>query len=354
MPAVHSLDFETAEYKLVISPSARETDRPKPATSTVVVEFGAVSDTGKVRAQNEDHYLVSHISRRQEILHTNVPSSYFPESIREDGYTMVVADGMGGMAAGDVASRLAISTGMKLFHKSPKWGFKINQKEARELFDRVSSRLQDIDRTLTEYSFADRRLFGMGTTLTMAYSIGVDLFIIHLGDSRAYLYRNGTLRQLTKDHTVAQAMADAGYISHDEIRHHKKRNSLTNYLGGHDGKVSADIRWLRLADGDRLILSTDGLTEMVDDAGIARILDAERAPTDAAQALVNKALENGGKDNVTVIVANYQIPSMVAKKRSSSGDLKPVAAVSDSFEAPLDMSGLAGSGNGNPSTPAGS
>ncbi len=88
---------------------------------------------------------------------------------------------------------MAITTGLKLFQKSPKWGFKINKREARELFDRVNGYLQEIDRELTERSEGDRQLFGMGTTLTAAYSIGVDLFIIHVGDSRAYLYRDGNL-----------------------------------------------------------------------------------------------------------------------------------------------------------------
>ena len=104
---------------------------------------------------------------------------------------MFVADGMGGMAAGEVASRLAITTALKLVNHSPKWGFKINKKEARELFDRVRHHVRAIDETITKSSEDDHRLFGMGTTLTVAYSVGVDLFIIHLGDSRAYLFRKG-------------------------------------------------------------------------------------------------------------------------------------------------------------------
>ena len=206
------LELETAEYKLLISPSAEDTERPKPATSTVRVEFGAVSDTGKVRAKNEDHFLVSRITRKQEILSTNVPLESFPDAIREDGYSIVVADGMGGMAAGEVASRMAISTGMKLFHKSPKWGFKINREEAGELSSGSIAGFEG-STELSPSELADRRLFGMGTTLTTAYSIGIDLFIIHLGTRAAYLYRGGKIRELTKDHAVAQALADAGYIA---------------------------------------------------------------------------------------------------------------------------------------------
>ena len=146
----------------------------------------------------------------------------------------------------------------------------------------------------------------MGTTLTAAYSMGIDLFIIHLGDSRVYLHRGGVLRQLTKDHTVAQAMADAGYIPPDQVRRHVKRNALTNFLGGHNGKVKADLRWLRLADGDRLLLCSDGLNEMVNDVSIGRILARHDARA-AAQDLLDEALRRGGKDNVTIVVARYQV-----------------------------------------------
>src|SRR5262245_66449254 len=104
----------------------------------------------------------------------------------------------------------------------------------------------------------------MGTTLTAAFSMGVDLFIIHLGDSRAYLYRNGDLQRLTKDHTMAQAMADAGYIAPEEVRRHARRNALTNYLGSRHGRIKADLRRLRLTDGDRLLPCTGGRSDLVD------------------------------------------------------------------------------------------
>ena len=275
------------------------------------VEFGAVSHTGKVRPQNEDHFLVSKLSRKQEILLTNVPDDQFPEHVGDDGYSMIVADGMGGMAAGEVASRMAITTGLKLFQKSPKWGFKINKREARELFERVNGYLQEIDLALTKRSEDDRRLFGMGTTL--------DGRLQHRRRPVRHppgrfaclsLSRRQTLMQLTKDHTVAQAMADAGYIAPEEVRHHNKRNVLTNFLGGHHGKVKADVRWLRSQDADRLLLCSDGLNDMVDDASIARIMGAHDQPADAAQSLLDEALDRGGRDNVTVIVARYEVPTL--------------------------------------------
>ena len=320
MMVSNGFDLETAEYGCLVSPSAREASHWKPESTTVRAEFGAVSHTGKVRLKNEDHFLVFRLGRNQEALLTNIPADQLPEHTGEAGYSMIVADGMGGMAAGEVASRLAITTALKLVHKSPKWGFKINQQEARELFERINCYVREIDRTLNERGHADPRLFGMGTTLTAAFSMGVDLFIIHLGDSRAYLCRNGELRRLTKDHTMAQAMADAGYIAPEDIRRHVGRNKLTNYLGGQHGKVKADLRWLRLRDGDRLLLCTDGLSEMFDDRWIARILHERDRPDDAAQALLDEALEQGGKDNVTVIVARYEIPGPRASSAQDTNE----------------------------------
>jgi protein phosphatase len=305
-----SLDIETAEYHLVISPSAADTEAVKPVSTAVRADFGAISHAGLVRSKNEDHFLVSQTVREHRVLLSNVPGEHMPVPMGDAGYVIIVADGMGGMAAGEVASRQAIETGLKLIQNSPKWGFKINKKEARDLFERVTSHLQEIDRTLTEQSYNDRRLFGMGTTLTATYSVGVDLFIIHVGDSRAYLYRKGELRQLTKDHTVAQAMADAGFIAPGEVRHHRKRNVLTNFLGGHSGKVRGDVRWLRLADADRLLVCSDGLTDMVDDAAIAEILSRHLEPTEAVQALLDESLRRGGSDNVTAVLARYHIPGL--------------------------------------------
>ena len=108
-----SFDLETAEFEFVISQSAMDTGRPKPASSAVHIDFAAVSDRGKVRDQNEDHFLVSKVSRKQEVLSTNVRVEQIPPLAAEDGYAMIVADGMGGMAAGEVASSLAITTALE-------------------------------------------------------------------------------------------------------------------------------------------------------------------------------------------------------------------------------------------------
>ena len=130
---------------------------------------------------------------------------------------------------------------------------------------------------------ADRGLSGMGTTLTLAYSVGVDVFIIHVGDSRAYLHREGRLGQLTRDHTVAQGLADLGAIKPEEVHRHATRHVLTNFVGGPSPGVDPEVATLQVRDGDFLLLCSDGLTEMVGDPEIAAILDDAGTAEAAAQ-----------------------------------------------------------------------
>src|SRR5262249_3777304 len=147
-------------------------------------------------------------------------------------------------------------------------------------------------------------LTGMGTTMTVACSLGIDLFVTHVGDSRVYLCRQGHLHQLTRDHTLAQSLADRGVIPHEEVATHRLRHVLTRALGG-KGEVEADVQRARLEDKDQLLLCTDGLTNMVDDAAIEAVLREAPTAGGACEALVERALKNGGKDNVTVVLARY-------------------------------------------------
>ncbi|HEY8503769.1 MAG TPA: protein phosphatase 2C domain-containing protein [Gemmataceae bacterium] len=286
---------------------------PHPFSSRVRVEVGAVSDIGKVRALNEDAFLVYRLGRYLEPLGTNLPPGSLPERFDETGYILAVADGMGGHAAGDVASRLALRAGINLVLWAVKWALKLDHPaegdaEVREASDRVSTYFRQINQTLTQEGQKDPRLYGMGTTLTVAYTVGNDLFVFHVGDSRAYLYRGGRLRRLTPDDTVAQALVNLGELSPEEAARHHMRHVLTQVLGGRGGDVKAHIHHQHLADGDRLLLCTDGLTDLVADAEIAAGLASYPSPDDACKVLLAQALDRGGKDNVTIVLARYAIP----------------------------------------------
>jgi protein phosphatase len=163
---------------------------------------------------------------------------------------------------------------------------------------------QRMNQDLREQGEADPACAGMGTTLTGAYTVGPEAFIGHVGDSRAYLYRGGVLTQLTHDHTLAQEFLDAGLPVLSRSWHH----ALTNCLGGGANReMWLEFHHLRLADGDRLVLCSDGLTDMVPDEEIARHLGRDAHPQETAGALVEAALQNGGKDNVTVVLAHYRM-----------------------------------------------
>src|SRR5262249_15353093 len=141
----------------------------------------------------------------------------------------------------------------------------------------------------------------------MAYLVGTVAHIVHAGDSRAYLYRDGELRQLTRDHTLVQALVDGGTISAEDARNHPNRNVVTNVLGGPAEGVEPDVVRLDLVDGDLLLVCSDGLTEPVDDATIAATLAREPEPKRAAEALVAEALRLGGPDNITVVLARVRV-----------------------------------------------
>jgi len=277
-------------------------------SATVKVEFGGLSHTGKVRPINEDHYLIIRLGRDQETLLTNLPAGDVPKHFQEAGYAMVVADGMGGAARGEVASRLAISTLAQLGLQFGKWNLRINEKIAREVTERAERFYQRVGEAVIEEGRADPSLTGMGTTLTFAYSAGNDLFVASVGDSRVYLFRGGRLLQLTRDQTYSQLLADIGQIPQHKVSTHHLRHILTDAIGVGAGKVNVKVRHLPLLNEDRLLLCTDGLTDMIDEEEIAGVLMRGQSAQDACQTLVDLALEHGGKDNVTVLLAKYEIP----------------------------------------------
>jgi protein phosphatase len=282
---------------------------PEAISSGVRLDVAALSDKGKVREQNEDHYFVARCGRHVTTMMTNVPSGDVPSQFGETGYLMVVADGMGGHAGGEVASRLAIAALINITLHVPDWILRLDDEQAQRLIDRAADRVNQVHDVLKEKARLDPRLQGMGTTMTAAFSLGNDLFVAQVGDSRAYLFRDGSLQLLTRDQTHAQRLADLGAISQQDVACHRLRHILTNALGSSQSEVDAEIRRWKLADGDRLLLCTDGLTDMIDDAGIAAVLAGETRSSEACRLLVERALANGGRDNVTVVLARYSMPA---------------------------------------------
>lgn len=227
------------------------------------MQVGARSDIGRVRRVNEDAYCA-------------LPGLF------------AVADGMGGHRAGEVASSLAVDvlTSHPFARKTP---------------EEVQAVIQDANRRIYEDAVRQPKYAGMGTTITVALIDGDRLVIGHVGDSRAYLVRQGYLRQLTADHSVVGELLRNGGLTQAEAVTHPHRNLLTRALGT-SPEVLVDVVTEQLAGGDILILCTDGLTNLVDDDELIEIVTGHNDPDDAVDRLVALANDRGGIDNVTVVV----------------------------------------------------
>ena len=240
--------------------------------STLYFATAAKSAVGLVRAGNEDSAMTSR-------------------------FLLAVADGMGGHAAGEVASRLAITT---LLRESEAFTQKDCDIDSAD--DLFSSSLAVIDHTISEYAIESPELAGMGTTLSSLFLRGNGVAALHVGDSRIYRLRGNNFEQLSTDHTVIQELLAQGTITEADIATHPQRSVLTQVLMG-DGRNQPSLSIYEVKVDDRFLLCSDGLTNVVSDKEIKLILKG-KARGAAADALVTAAHAHGAPDNVTVIVAD--------------------------------------------------
>jgi serine/threonine protein phosphatase PrpC len=278
-----------------------------PAPMKVKISCGALTHPGIVRQNNEDHFLVARLAKSMQICQSSLAGAGETDFSEEDGYLMVVADGMGGAAAGEHASALAVASVKDYALNTLKWFLHIGRKDENTLLVELQKSLEIADKAVLDEGEANARFYGMGTTLTMAYSVGADLYIAHAGDSRAYLFRDGALEQVTSDHTLVQLMISGGVLSPEDARRHARRNIVTNIIGGPNAGVHAEIHKIQVREGDVLLICSDGLTEPVSDNRIAEVLRSEPDPEVAAQQLIDLALARGGPDNITAVVARYSV-----------------------------------------------
>jgi protein phosphatase len=282
-----------------------------PPSTTVEVTFGAQSRRGRSRPVNEDHYLVLRLGRHQETLMTSLPDEVIGARFDEYGHAMVVADGMGGAGHGEAASHLAIATLVHLVRHFGKWNLRIDDAIAREIMARAERFYRYVDATvISQRDMGPVRAHQ--TTLTATFGAGHDLFFAHVGHSRAYLSRDGHLLRLTRDHTIGRrqstTVATAPLVdvntSARDLAH-----ILTDTIGmGGSVGPTIDIERFQLLDDDRVLVCTNGLTDMVDEEQIGDALALDEPPDDQCRALVDLAMASGGDDDVTALVARYRIP----------------------------------------------
>jgi protein phosphatase len=265
--------------------------------------FG-LTDRGKVRPGNEDHFLIAELARTLWVKQTSLPQSATQHG-RNRGHIFLVADGVGGHRAGGVASALSVTT-IEAFalHLLKRFSNLQTADEPGVLKD-FQEALRQANARLAEESAHHPEFAGMGTTLTVAFVSGWRLFVFHAGDSRCYLHRRGQLRQLTDDHTVAAELARQGVIKPEDVSCNRFRHVVTNVLGGHGAGLRVDVQKADLEPGDVMLLCSDGLTDVVADDRIATTLNSLPDPRAACERLVAEANGAGGPDNVTAVVARF-------------------------------------------------
>src|SRR5262245_31883990 len=284
----------------------RQVDESVPDASRQALEVKAfgLSHIGCVRKTNEDQFLVADLAKTMRIQYTSLPEPKVQFG-NERGHLFLVADGMGGHAAGEYASAMAVTAIQQFTLNTFKWFFHPGGADAQRVLAQFQAALREAEAQIFEMTNEHPDLRGMGTTVTMAYHLDGQLCIVHVGDSRAYMYEDGELRQVTQDHTLAADLLRRGAIKPDDVARHRLRNLITNVVGGNEALHFVESHALQLQAGDRLLLCSDGLTEMLSNGVIAETLKEEPDPEAACRSLVAQANEAGGRDNITVVIARF-------------------------------------------------
>lgn len=237
------------------------------------VRVGKFTSIGYYRENNEDRYFVD-----------------------GDQRLFIVADGMGGQAAGEQASQLAVE-----MIPAQLQGLSIEDTDPAFIRQAVSQAIVAANEAILAQGIADPSLQNMGTTVVLALLRASKVFIAHIGDSRAYLIRGGAIESMTTDHNLAQALYEAKTISKEELKTHKFRHVLWKFLGSKEAGDGPDLFDFDVQAGDRLVLVTDGVTGSLDESAILSMVSEINDPQKCAEELVQLSLDHGSKDNVTCV-----------------------------------------------------
>ncbi|MEO7327922.1 MAG: protein phosphatase 2C domain-containing protein [Minicystis sp.] len=257
-----------------------------------------------MRKTNQDQFVTAALMRALWIEQSSIAQSGVHYA-NDRGHVFIVADGVGGEAGGEQASALAVGAIEDFLLNALRWLLALDGPAEGGVLRDFKAALRSADACVYAAAANNPGLQGMGTTLTMAYSRDSDLFVAHVGDSRCYLYREGVLQQITRDHTLVQQLIETGALPPEDAEKHNLRHVITNVVGGPSPGVHAEVHRLQLKQGDVILLCTDGLSGMVRDAQIIEVLEATPGPQQACEELTRLANEQGGEDNVTVVVVRY-------------------------------------------------
>lgn len=258
----------------------------------ICVSVSGQSDVGLVRENNEDSFLIADLTESTE----NPPSAE-NYTVSRKGSLFLVADGMGGAEAGEVASRMAV----EVVFERLKTSLFLNRRAFARL---LRKSIERANRIIYEESRKDQRRKGMGTTLTAAGVYNGAIFFAQVGDSRGYLVRNGCIVQMTQDQSLVAHLVASGSLTLEEAKMHPRRNVILQALGVQK-RVNVALSFAEVKRGDWIILCSDGLSGKVEAKELREVLEKCTGPKEACQEMISIACERGGEDNITVIVARF-------------------------------------------------
>ena len=270
------------------------------------LDCAGATDVGRSRATNQDHFLIADLKKSMLVNATSLPlaqqSRLFGGSM---GRLLMVADGMGGHAAGERASTLAIDYLVDSLLNRVHWCFNLDRDPEGDFIEDLKHLLQSAHQRILDEGLLKSEQRGMGTTLTMAYVIWPRMYVVHAGDSRCYLFRRNASEQLTIDHTLAKQLLDSGGLKAEEVSASRWSNVLWNVLGGGNGELTAEVRRVDLMPGDSVLLCSDGLYRYLSDEVLMQHIESATTAEAACRSLICAANELGGSDNITAVVALF-------------------------------------------------
>ena len=272
------------------------------------IDVHGLTHPGKVRRDNQDHYLLCSLRRHLVVRSSSIPDAEttLSESERLASLAMV-ADGVGGAARGETASRVALTGVTRYVTRSMRCYYRAYD-EDEEFYDALREAAREVHEDLLRRGEEDPQTQGMATTLTLYLGVWPRAYLLQVGDSRCYLLRDGELVQITRDQTMAQEMVDLGVMKPEQVAGTRLEHTLTSSIGG--GRTAPTVSRFDMSWGHVLLLCSDGLTRHVTDRRIGEVLRSMTSAKQACETLLQEALDGGGSDNITVVVGRaVQRPS---------------------------------------------
>ncbi len=305
---------------------------PNTPRGDIVVHVFGRTDVGRTREHNEDTFVVADLTAMNASLQPEVRT----HTVGPRGTLFMVADGMGGAAAGEVAS--AMATEVMLAELDRRW--RASEDHDPELFAHALRGATEVaNQRIHAYAQAHPENRGMGTTATIAGFLGDTLYVCQVGDSRAYLVRDGVAKQITKDQSLMQKLVEAGELTAEEAEVSERRNIILQALGP-EPSVKVDLTSQQVKRGDVLILCSDGLSGQVRAAEIAEVVKQEPDLVSVCKKLIDLANEAGGPDNITVVAARFEGPGLVETGAETVGHRVYRGSQQQRSTVPVDRSSV--------------